>query len=303
MAAIPNSNDLHIEKMDKEEQRARLIRALGKFKPQDANPLQFYNCVREFCIMHNCSIDEGMDRAIQTWPTLSMRQRALYNSQRHAELPIPVPRHLIYRAFQMERNGRWSLGRAPVGSNGGQMYTVESYKPPQKISKLRAQLTARKPKYDNLSESMDKSATQKQKKIIKTPAGVQSQSLPGTSRRVRTLTPPELRVPESKRHLRRAKSISNLLSVKSNVKLMKTPRRNGLAVGGDGGDGGSGTGDCPKIKRVKSNKRKTTKRKSTSNKKNSHKDKKQLGKDKKHRSGRNANVLSGIRRHITKGMI
>lgn len=62
------------------EQRARLIKALSRFKPRDANPLQFYNCVRELCIMHNCSIDEGLERAALTWPGLSMAQRELYDS-------------------------------------------------------------------------------------------------------------------------------------------------------------------------------------------------------------------------------
>jgi len=66
----------------KREQRARLIKALSRFKPRDANPLQFYNCVRELCIMHNCSIDEGLERAAITWPGLSMRQRELYDSVR-----------------------------------------------------------------------------------------------------------------------------------------------------------------------------------------------------------------------------
>lgn len=66
----------------KREQRAKLIKALSRFKPRDANPQQFYNCVREICIMHNCKVDEGLERAALTWPGLTKRQREIYDSVR-----------------------------------------------------------------------------------------------------------------------------------------------------------------------------------------------------------------------------
>lgn len=79
-ATAPAKSSL-IEDM-KREQRARLIKALSRFKPRDANPQQFYNCVREQCIIHNCSIDEGLERAAITWPSLSQLQQDSYDSVR-----------------------------------------------------------------------------------------------------------------------------------------------------------------------------------------------------------------------------
>ncbi|XP_034650542.1 uncharacterized protein LOC117890031 [Drosophila subobscura] len=169
---------------EKKDQRALLIKALGRFRPEDATPLQFYNCVREACIMHNCSIDEGLERAVIHWPKLSTRQRNLYDSQRHAELPIPVPRHLVYRAFEKERNGLWTLGRSAASTNGSTTYTVEAYKPTPKPSKLRALLNAKKPKYDNMRTLSPKSAATQ---------SLPSQNVrvsPASGRRIRTLMPP-----------------------------------------------------------------------------------------------------------------
>lgn len=62
------------------EKRLGLITAMGQFRPKSATPIQFYNFVREFCIMHNCSIDEAMERAPIAWSTLSKAQTQLYNS-------------------------------------------------------------------------------------------------------------------------------------------------------------------------------------------------------------------------------
>jgi len=92
----------------KREQRARLIKALSRFKPRDANPLQFYNCVRELCIMHNCSIDEGLERAAITWPGLSMRQRELYDSVRLSEIFEEKYRNIqrFWSPFRIS-NGFW----------------------------------------------------------------------------------------------------------------------------------------------------------------------------------------------------
>ncbi|XP_043659444.1 uncharacterized protein LOC122624070 [Drosophila teissieri] len=196
----------------KREQRARLIKALSRFKPRDANPLQFYNCVRELCIMHNCSIDEGLERAALTWPGLSMQQRELYDSQRHAELPIPVPRHLIYRAFQKESKGLWSLGRSSVG--GGKQstrYTLESYKPPPKPSRLKTQLNERRPKYDNLLDLPPKVAAMR---VPPEPNRKFSRVSPASGRRIRSLTPPAVR---------RVRSIRQILSMAS-VDMKKNAR-------------------------------------------------------------------------------
>lgn len=65
-----------------QEKRIGLITAMGQFRPKNATPIQFYNYVREFCIMHNCSIDEAMERAPVSWTQLSKDQRQLYNSVR-----------------------------------------------------------------------------------------------------------------------------------------------------------------------------------------------------------------------------
>ncbi|KAH8344672.1 hypothetical protein KR067_002905, partial [Drosophila pandora] len=197
------------------EQRARLIKALSRFKPRDANPLQFYNCVRELCIMHNCSIDEGLERAALTWPGLSMAQRELYDSQRHAELPIPVPKHLVYRAFQKERNGLWSLGRSPANNHRSTRYTVESYKPPPKQSRLRTQLADRRPKYDNLLELPPKVAAAR----VPPPHNPKvSRVSPSSGRRIRSPTPPTA--------IRRMDSIREILSMES-MASRKGRRRQG----------------------------------------------------------------------------
>ncbi|XP_017063582.1 uncharacterized protein LOC108102890 [Drosophila eugracilis] len=196
----------------KREQRARLIKALSRFKPRDANPLQFYNCVRELCIMHNCSIDEGLERAAITWPGLSMRQRELYDSQRHAELPIPVPRHLIYRAFQKESKGLWSLGRSTVGGKRTTRYTLESYKPPPKPSRLKTQLIEKRPKYDNLLDLPPKVAAMR---VPPAPNRKFTRVSPSSGRRIRNLTP---------QAVRRVQSIRQILSMAS-VEMKKSLRR------------------------------------------------------------------------------
>ncbi|XP_002134203.2 uncharacterized protein [Drosophila pseudoobscura] len=177
-----------LSEKEKKEQRARLIKALGRFRPSDATPLQFYNCVREMCIMHNCSIDEGLERAAIGWPKLSIRQRQLYNSQRHAELPIPVPRHLIYSAFEKERNGLWTLGRSSASNTGQTMYTVEAYKPPRKLSRMRSQLNAKKPIYDNLRSVSPRSAATQSP-----PSKKAVWVSPASGRRIRSLTPTPVR--------------------------------------------------------------------------------------------------------------
>ncbi|XP_017966734.1 activating signal cointegrator 1 complex subunit 2 homolog, partial [Drosophila navojoa] len=136
------------------EKRIGLIAAMAHFRPKNATPIQFYNYVREFCIMHNCSIDEAMERAPDAWTKLSKDQRQLYNSEMHAALPIPVPRHLIYRAFQMERAGRWKISSAPAANGLTTLYSMESYSPPVKPTKLQARLKAQQPRYDNLAEQV-----------------------------------------------------------------------------------------------------------------------------------------------------
>ncbi|XP_017028705.1 uncharacterized protein [Drosophila kikkawai] len=177
----------------KREQRARLIKALCCFKPQDANPQQFYNCVREQCIIHNCSIDEGVERATVTWPTLGKLQRETYDSQRHAELPIPVPRHLLYHAFQKERNGMWSLGRSTGGG-----YTLEAYKPPPKPSRMQTQLQQKRPKYDNRLDLPPKVAATH---VPPPPNSKFSRASPSSSRRIRSLLPPTIQRVQSIRHI------------------------------------------------------------------------------------------------------
>ncbi|KAH8403508.1 hypothetical protein KR215_003879 [Drosophila sulfurigaster] len=136
-----------------QEKRSALITAMGHFRPKNATPIQFYNYVREFCIMHNCSIDEAMERAPIAWKALSTDQRELYNSEKHAALPIPVPQHLLYRAIQMERAGRWKLSSVPAGKGGAPMYSMESYAPPTKPTRLQTLRRAQKPRYDNLAET------------------------------------------------------------------------------------------------------------------------------------------------------
>ena len=72
--------------------------------------------------------------------------------ERHAALPIPVPRHLIYRAIHKERAGRWKISSAPAANGSSTLYSVESYAPPVKPSKLQARLRAQRPRFDNLAE-------------------------------------------------------------------------------------------------------------------------------------------------------
>ncbi|KAH8297806.1 hypothetical protein KR054_010787, partial [Drosophila jambulina] len=180
------------------EQRARLIKALCHFKPHDANPQQFYNCVRELCIIHNCSIDEGVERAAATWPRLSAVQQETYNSQRHAELPIPVPRHLLYRAFQKERTGMWSLGRSTGDGKHPTRYTLEAYKPPPKPSRIQAQLQQRRPKYDNRLDLPPKVAAMH---VPPPPKPKFSRPSPSSMRRIRSLPPPTIQRVQSIRHI------------------------------------------------------------------------------------------------------
>jgi len=70
------------------EKRIGLITAIGQFRPKNATPIQFYNFVREFCIMHNCSIDEAMERGPVSWTKLSNDQRQLYNSVWFKDFPL-----------------------------------------------------------------------------------------------------------------------------------------------------------------------------------------------------------------------
>ncbi|XP_034490644.1 uncharacterized protein LOC117794207 [Drosophila innubila] len=162
-----------------QEKRIGLITAMGQFRPKNATPIQFYNFVREFCIMHNCSIDEAMERAPVSWTKLSKDQRELYNSEMHAALPIPVPRHLVYRAFQMERAGRWKLSSVPAGKGGSIMYSVESYAPPTKPTRMQSRIRSQQPRFDNLAES--------------SPCYLESSPRHHLPKKPRTLTPPEQR--------------------------------------------------------------------------------------------------------------
>ncbi|KAH8273321.1 hypothetical protein KR044_003707 [Drosophila immigrans] len=181
-----------------QEKRIALITAMGHFRPKNATPIQFYNYVREFCIMHNCSIDEAMERAPSAWTQLSQDQRQLYKSEMHAALPIPVPSHLVYRAIQMERAGRWKLSAASAGKGGSPTYSVESYAPPTKPTRLQTRIRAQQPRYDNLAETspcclcLDVAAT----------------------RRPRTLTPPQQRAQRAQLE-KQSQSLSNILSAVS----------------------------------------------------------------------------------------
>ncbi|XP_020801684.1 uncharacterized protein LOC110178779 [Drosophila serrata] len=189
----------YLSEVQKREQRARLINVLSRFKPHDANPQQFYNCVRELCIIHNCSIDEGVERAAVTWPRLSEIQRETYNSQRHAQLPIPVPRHLLYRAFEKERNGMWSLGRSTTsGGRHSTRYTLEAYTPPPKPSRIQARLQQRRPKYDNRLDLPPKVAATH---VPPPPKPKLSRPSPSSMRRIRSLAPPTIQRVQSIRHI------------------------------------------------------------------------------------------------------
>ncbi|KAH8397410.1 hypothetical protein KR222_003015 [Zaprionus bogoriensis] len=167
------------------QKRIGLITAMGQFRPKNATPIQFYNFVREFCIMHNCSIDEAMERSPIAWTDLSKDQRQLYNSEMHAALPIPVPQHLIYRAIQMERAGRWKLSSVPAPKGSSPKYAVESYAPPVKPSKRQTRLRAQQPRFDNLAETSPYYVEPHR------PRG--PPPLPVERKMVRTLTPPEQR--------------------------------------------------------------------------------------------------------------
>ncbi|KAH8266118.1 hypothetical protein KR038_004549, partial [Drosophila bunnanda] len=204
------SSEVCLSENQKREQRARLINALCRFKPRDASPQQFYNCVRELCIIHNCSIDEGVERAAVTWPGLSEIQRKTYDSQRHAELPIPVPRHLLYRAFEKERSGMWSLGRSSTGGKHPTRYTLEAYTPPRKPSRIQAQLQQKRPKYDNRLELSPKVAAT----LVSPPTKQKfSRASPSSMRRIRSLQPPTIQ---------RVQSIRHILPI---IREKKTPRR------------------------------------------------------------------------------
>ncbi|KAH8385008.1 hypothetical protein KR093_009649 [Drosophila rubida] len=197
-----------------QEKRIALITAMGHFRPKNATPIQFYNYVREFCIMHNCSIDEAMERAPPAWSQLSMDQRQLYNSEMHAALPIPVPRHLVYRAIQMERAGRWKLEKVVAGKGGSPMYSVESYAPPMKPTRLQTRLRAQQPRFDNLAET--------------SPCCLDAPGAPGSRhsnvpRKLRTLTPPEQRAQRAQLE----KPPCCLASILSEVSLKRVPSEEG----------------------------------------------------------------------------
>ncbi|XP_043071871.1 vacuolar protein-sorting-associated protein 36 isoform X2 [Drosophila grimshawi] len=145
------------------EKRLGLIAAMAHFRPKTATPIQFYNYVREFCIMHDCSIDEAMARTPDTWTKLGKAQRELYNSKMHAALPIPVPRHQIYCALKMERAGRWKISAMPTANGASTTYSMESYAPPIKPTKRQTRLRAQQPRFDNLAESSLWSPTQPKK--------------------------------------------------------------------------------------------------------------------------------------------
>ncbi|KAM8720309.1 hypothetical protein ACLKA7_006366 [Drosophila subpalustris] len=199
-----NRNKSKSGTLSPQEKRIALITAMAQFKPKNATPIQFYNFVREFCIMHNCSIDEAMERAPMSWTKLSKDQRQLYNSEMHAALPIPVPRHLVYRAFQMERAGRWKLSSVPAGKGGSIMYSVESYAPPTKPTRMQTRIRAEQPRFDNLAET--------------SPCYLESPRYLNAARKLRTVTPPEQKAQRSQQQEKtrsRSHSLTHLLSAVS----------------------------------------------------------------------------------------
>lgn len=127
----------------------------------------------------------------------------------HAALPIPVPHHLIYRAIQMERAGRWKLASMPATKGScGSKYTVESFAPPPKpnpkppnkhLSRLRAQ----QPRWDNLAETSPC--------YLNLPRSRTLPPLPGAERKVRTLTPPEQRA-QLAQHKKSSISLKRILT-------------------------------------------------------------------------------------------
>ncbi|XP_060664149.1 uncharacterized protein LOC132796845 [Drosophila nasuta] len=114
--------------------------------------------------------------------------RENYTTRRSTQLcPIPVPQHLLYRAIQMERAGRWKLSSVPAGKGGAPMYSMESYAPPTKPTRLQTLRRAQKPRYDNLAETSPC--------CLDAPLARHNNNNNHNSgaRKLRTLTPPEQR--------------------------------------------------------------------------------------------------------------
>ncbi|KAH8388777.1 uncharacterized protein LOC110179520 [Drosophila serrata] len=109
----------------------KLIHNMDRFKPSDANPIQFYNCVRELCLTTSCSIDDGLEAAQFHWPSMENGLKDYYNSQHLSELldsfPIPVTASNLPEAT-LRKDGSSNLSLNFSSAVGGrQLPTAESH--------------------------------------------------------------------------------------------------------------------------------------------------------------------------------
>lgn len=97
------------------------------------------------------------------------------------------------------------------GNKQSTRYTLESYKPPPKLSRLKTQLNERRPKYDNLLDLPPKEAAMR---VPPEPNRKFSRVSPSSGRRIRSFTPPAVT---------RVRSIQQILSMAS-VDMKKSLR-------------------------------------------------------------------------------
>lgn len=114
----------------------------------------------------------------------------------------------------MERAGRWKISPMPAANGSSTMYSMESYSPPVKPTKLQARLKAQRPRYDNLVEI---------EPCCLEPLRAHTASSASSS--PKTKTPPEQRAPPAKSALSLRKLLSepNLKGLrKSRIKSLRT---------------------------------------------------------------------------------
>ncbi|KAH8254870.1 hypothetical protein KR038_001399 [Drosophila bunnanda] len=118
------------------EKYFKVFISLDRYRPEDATPIQFYNCVKDMCAKYNCGLLEAIKRAQLAWPECDQATRENYKFERPAETPLPRVRFRI-RPASLQRPGpshpgccrtavqnRVGTSRSPGHSKFSTIYTV-----------------------------------------------------------------------------------------------------------------------------------------------------------------------------------
>ncbi|XP_030371809.1 uncharacterized protein LOC115622107 [Scaptodrosophila lebanonensis] len=90
--------------------KGSLLPDVARFKPNDATESQFYNFIREFCVINNMSLETAIRYSRDAWQTLSHQQRKLYERETQPSLPQPrlrlIPNCLANIRNEVQKNRR-----------------------------------------------------------------------------------------------------------------------------------------------------------------------------------------------------